>query len=207
MFYEGSWLLTWNFILAESILVIIFSFEAVVISIQELTGKMFIAHLLSKIHTEKSGLWLFLWFLLAMNLRSNTHYHAWWHRKSQTANIPGRSNYNFSMVLCCVVLWRTDLDGISRKLHWKQSEVILMLFQGHHQSKLKIWFYCNKKFRKRPYSLLAFASLLSNRASSVMLKARKDEKVNDNPYDCCQQILILERRFIEFDKTQKFTKH
>lgn len=82
-----------------------------------------------------------------------------------------------------------------------------MLFQGHHQSKLKIWFYCNKKFRKRPYSLLAFASLLSNRASSVMLKARKDEKVNDNPYDCCQQILILERRFIQFDKTQKFTKH
>lgn len=88
----------------------------------------------------------------------------------------------------------------------QQSEVILMFFQGHRQSKLIIWSYCNKKLQKCPYILLAFASLLSNRASSVMLKKRADEKMNDNPYDCCQQILIIERRFVRFAKTQNFTK-
>lgn len=76
----------------------------------------------------------------------------------------------------------------------------------YHQFKTIILSYYNKKLRKHPYILLAFACLLNNHASSVILEKRTDEKVKDNPHNCCQQILILERRVTYCDKTQKFTK-
>lgn len=110
-------------------------------------------------------------------------------------------------VLCSSAIVCLFVKGMCRKLLWKQSEIILMLFQEHHQFKIIIIpSYYNKKLRKCPYILLAFACLLSNHASSAMLEERTDEKVNVNPYNCCQQILILERRVIHFDKTLKFTK-
>lgn len=41
MFYEDSWLLTCKLILDENILAVIYSFEAVGVLMQELSGKIF----------------------------------------------------------------------------------------------------------------------------------------------------------------------
>lgn len=118
-------------------------------------------------------------------------------RPKQNTNVPGRSSYNFSIVL--LVMLRQN--GTDTELHWKQPDIIIIIiiikfFQLYHQYKTIILSYSNKKLRKHPYILLAFACLPNNHASFVILEKRTDEKMHDNPYNCCQQILILERSHI-----------